>query len=164
MAKRKPPAPRPRNRQTLDKQRALIAAYAVCPSIKAAAAAAGVARTKHYNWLESDEAYRNAFAKGHESIAQGLEYEAVRRAVEGVESPMYYRGKPVKTAGRRGRQVYEVEYSDTLLLALLKRFMPAQYRERTVTEVTGSIDLVERLNAGRQRLVEMRKNDGSAAG
>jgi hypothetical protein len=54
--------PKPPNRETLDKQAALIAAYTVCPSIKAAALAAGVPRQKHYAWLRSDEVYRNAFA------------------------------------------------------------------------------------------------------
>jgi hypothetical protein len=55
--------------------------------------------------------------------------------------------------------VFEVEYSDTLLLALLKRFRPALYRDKVVAEVTGSIDLVERLQAGRQRLLQMQTKE-----
>lgn len=150
-------------RKTLDQRKAFIAAYGISASITLAASAAGVDRKYHRRWL-ADENYRRAFEAAHEEIGAALEREAVRRAVEGVDKAVFYRGKPVKTGGRRGRQVYETTYSDTLLLALLKRFKPAQYREHTLTEVTGSIDLVERLNAGRQRLVEMRKNDGSAAG
>ena len=156
--KQQPRKKQPRNDRTINLQKAFISAYAACASISQAARAAGVDHKRHYEWM-SDEAYRHAFDAVTDQAAQAVEDEAVRRAVEGVKRPMYYRGKQVRTGGRRGRTVYEVEYSDTLLLALLKRFRPKFYREHTVTEVSGSIDLVERLNAGRQRLVEMRKQE-----
>jgi len=71
-----------------------------------------------------------------------------------------HQGRPVK----HGRKIlYDVEYSDQLLLALLKRFRPALYRERTETQVTGSLEIIDRLQAGRKRLLEMTPNDGSIA-
>ena len=125
-------------------------------------------RQRHHDWLKTDQNYRSAWQAIQDQVAQALEDEAVRRAYEGVKRPMFYRGKPVKSGkGRGARAVMEVEYSDQLLILLLKRFRPAQYRERTVTEVTGSIDLVDRLQTARKRLVEMQKQDGqpdSAAG
>jgi hypothetical protein len=50
------------------------------------------------------------------------------------------------------------------LLALLKRFRADLYRERVSTEVNGSlaVDLVERLQAGRNRLAAMRRDDDAA--
>ena len=111
--------------------------------------------------MKNDATYQKAFEAVAEDIGRDLEIEAIRRAM-GAKRPMYYRGKAVKT-GRNGRTVYEFEYSDQLLIALLKRFRPALYREHTTTEVSGSIDLVDRMQAARKRLIEMKRNDGSAA-
>ena len=158
MPQQQPRKKQPRNDKTINLQKAFISAYAACASVSQAARAAGVDHKRHYEWM-SDEAYRHAFDAVTDQAAQAVEDEAVRRAVEGVKRPMYYRGKQVRTAGRRGRTVYEVEYSDTLLLALLKRFRPALYRERTVTEVTGSLDLVQQIEAGRRRVLEMRAKE-----
>ncbi len=111
-----------------------------------------------------DEVYRNAFTAVEDEAGQALEDEAVRRAKEGVQRPVLYKGKPVRTGrGRSARILYETEYSDQLLIALLKRFRPALYRERTVTEVTGSVELVDRLQAARKRVIEMQRNDSPAA-
>jgi len=143
------------------KQRAFLAAYAATGCLRTAAEAIKIDRKRHHEWTKNDATYEKAFEAVAEDIGRDLEIEAIRRAM-GAKSPMYYRGKPVKT-GRGGRTVYEVEYSDQLLITLLKRFRPALYRERTTTEVTGSIDLVDRMQAARKRLIEMKRNDGSAA-
>src|SRR5215831_12295042 len=120
----------PRNGKLL-KQRAFIAAYAQTANMTAAAAAAKTQRSNHYKWVADDETYRRAFEAIQEEVGQTLEDEAVRRAHEGVKRPVLYKGVPVK----QGRRIlYEIEYSDQLLLALLKRFRPNLYRERTVTE------------------------------
>lgn len=66
-----------------------------------------------------------------EAIEQGsdiLEAEAWRRAVEGVEEPVYQGGKEV---GRIQR------YSDTLMVLLLKGHKPQKFRERISSEVSG---------------------------
>jgi hypothetical protein len=144
----------------LYRQRAFLAAYAATASVKAAAAAAKLAFVTHYDWMTKDATYRAAFAAVQDQAAQALEDEAVRRAHEGVKRPVMYQGQPVKTGrGRSSRILYETEYSDQLLLALLKRFRPALYRERVTTEVSGSIDVIERLEAGRQRVLEMRAKE-----
>ena len=73
-----------------------------------------------------------------------------------------HQGKPVK---HRSKIIYDTEYSDQLLLALLKRFRPALYRERVETQVTGSLEIIDRLQAGRKRLLEMKRDvDTPAAG
>ena len=52
--------------------------------------------------------------------------------------------------------LYEIEYTDTLLLAILRRFKP-EYRERMGVEHPGSVDVVERLQAARARLIQLEK-------
>ena len=75
-----------------------------------AAQAAGVHRSRHYDWLKKDPAYVSAFVAAQDEAVQALEDEAVRRAYEGVE-------KPVTVAGQRE---FVREYSDTLLIFLLR--------------------------------------------
>ena len=54
-----------------------------------------------------------------------LELEARRRAVEGTERPVFYQG---------GEVGYVREYSDTLLIFLLKAHRPNKFRERVEHE------------------------------
>lgn len=53
--------------------------------------------------------------------AELLEAEAVRRAYEGVDEPVFYQGSECGEVRK---------YSDTLLMFLLKGMMPNKYRER----------------------------------
>ena len=140
------------------KKRAFIATFRKTLNVQTAAKAAGIEPREHYEWLKHDN-YRVAWGEVQEDLAQTLEDEAVRRAM-GVQHPVLYKGKVVRTGrGRSSRIVYDVEYSDQLLIMLLKRFRPALYRERTVTEVTGSVEIIDRLNSARARLVKMQTND-----
>lgn len=151
--------------RTIIRQRAFLAAFRRCVSVALAARAAGFDPQFHYDWLKSDGTYRAAWENVQEEAAQALEDEAVRRAHEGVKHTLYYKGKAMRTGrGRNSRIAYEVEYSDQLLIMLLKRFRPALYRERTETQVTGSLEIIDRLQAGRKRLLEMKANDGTNAG
>lgn len=102
------------------KAAAFLAAYAKTCSVTISARAAKCLRSDHYNWLRFDPAYKAAFEELHEEAAQILEDEAVRRALEGVE-------KPITVAGER--EVIR-EYSDTLLIFMLKGMKPAKFRER----------------------------------
>ena len=60
--------------------------------------------------------------------ADMLEDEAVRRAKDGVERPVYQGGKLVG---------HVQEYSDTLLIFLLKGARPEKYRDRVQRELSG---------------------------
>ena len=61
------------------------------------------------------------FRQAEMQAARTLEDEAVRRAHEGLRKPVWYKGKIVG---------YETEYSDTLLLAVLKANNPDKFRDR----------------------------------
>lgn len=142
------------------KKRAFIAAYQATASVHAAGRAAKIRPEIHYQWLKSDAVYRSAWETVQDQAAQTLEDEAVRRAVQGEKRMRLHQGKPVK---HRGKIVYDIERSDQVLLALLKRFRPALYREHIEAQVTGSLEIIDRLQAGRKRLLEMTPNDGSIA-
>jgi hypothetical protein len=47
---------------------------------------------------------------------------------------------------------------------LIKRFRPKLYREHIVQEHTGSINLVERLEAARARLIALKREEDEKAG
>lgn len=109
------------------KQRAFLAAYAKCGNLTAAAELAKTSRRNHYDWLAKDE-YRAAFDAAHEEACDVLETEARRRAVEGTERPVYQGGKQVGKVR---------EFSDVLLIFLLKGARPEKYRERQAIEHAG---------------------------
>ena len=111
------------------KKRAFLTALAHTGNITEAADIAHIARSAHYQWLEADPVYAAAYKDAMEQAAQRLEAEAKRRAVEGVEEPVFYQGKQCGVIRR---------YSDVLLMFLLKGAMPDKYKERTSTELTGA--------------------------
>jgi hypothetical protein len=103
------------------KRRAFLVAYSECGNVVRAAEAAGVHRSSHFHWVKSDEAYANAFREAESMAGSLLEAEARRRAAEGIDKPIYYRGQRIDTVR---------EYSDTLLIFLLKGALPHKYREQ----------------------------------
>ena len=115
--------------KTARHKKAFIAAYRELGNITGAAAAAGVNRSSHYRWLEVDPDYPARFEEAHEAAIDSLEGEARRRAVEGVEKPVFQGGQQVGTIRT---------YSDVLLIFLLKGAMPEKYAERRRIEQTPS--------------------------
>jgi hypothetical protein len=63
----------------------------------------------------------------YEQAGERLEQEARRRAVEGTKKNVYYQGEPCGV---------NTEYSDTLLIFLLKGAKPEKYAERVHNSVT----------------------------
>jgi hypothetical protein len=139
--KKGPRAARP---ETIAKKAAFLAAYRQMGVVSYAAKVAGIARETAHRWRREDEAFAEQFAKAHADATDNLEGEALRRAVEGVERPVIHRRQVVMawTDGRGNyvpegapHAVREVpvtirEYSDTLLIFLLKAARPEKYRER----------------------------------
>ncbi|MGE3569449.1 MAG: terminase [Gammaproteobacteria bacterium] len=111
-------------------------------TITAAARACGVDRSTIRRRCKADPAFAARLADANEAGAEALEQEAFRRAVEGVERGLYYQGE---------RYGSEREFSDHLLVVLLKARMPEKYRERFEVRHDASDSIVERLNAGRLR-------------
>lgn len=104
------------------KQESFIEAFCALANVTKAAAKARVGRRTVYDWLANDPEFKKAYTAA-EPVALGvLEDEATRRAVEGVNKPIYYKGDQVGTMK---------EYSDTLMIVLLKARAPEKYKERT---------------------------------
>ena len=150
-----------KNAGVVPKTAAFLAAYVKTASLTKAAKAAKIERAMHYRWLAADEAYAIAFAAAQKQAAQVLEDEATRRAHEGVLEPVIYHGElcyPLvrnpKTGELEGSKtpLMKRTYSDQVLMFLLRGFNPDKYRDSSKVEVTGTLDLVERLAAGRARL------------
>ena len=74
-----------------------------------------------YHYRQTDEEFGAAWDEALEEGTDRLEDEARRRAVEGCEENVYYQGKIIDT---------KRNYSDTLLIFLLKGRRPEKYRER----------------------------------
>lgn len=110
------------------KKAAFLAAFAETGNLSVSAAAAKVHRSMHYAWLAKDPDYREAFEQARETAADRLEQEARRRAIEGTERPVYQGGKLVGTVR---------EYSDTLLIFLLKGVRPDVYRDNVSVRHAG---------------------------
>lgn len=72
-------------------------------------------------WRENDPVFRGHLLEARLRFAESLETEAHRRAVIGVDKPVYYQGEVVGEIR---------EFSDGLLTLLLKANLPDKYRER----------------------------------
>lgn len=103
------------------RQAAFLEAYRLCGTITHAAGMARITRQTHYAWIATDQEYQQAFAEAEIAATDALIKEARRRAVQGVEEPIFYKGKVVKTIQK---------YSDNLLMFLIKGALPEVYRER----------------------------------
>jgi hypothetical protein len=97
-------------------------------NVSASCRAAKIDRSTVYDHRNADPAFAALWDKALEEASDHLEKEAWRRATKGTRKPIYYQGKRVG---------YEREYSDVLLLALLKGNRPDKFKERVQQEVSG---------------------------
>jgi hypothetical protein len=102
-------------------------------NVSAAAKTAGVSRETVYTHRGADPVFAAAWEDALVEATEGLEREAWRRAATGVtrKKGVWYEGAQVGTETT-------IEYSDTLLIFLLKAHAPAKYRETTRHEITGA--------------------------
>lgn len=99
-------------------------------NVSTAAALIGCSRSGVYEQRNNDPEFSAAWDVALEVAADALEAEARRRALDGVEEPVFHRGE---TCG------YVRKYSDTLLIFLLKGVRPEKFRERSSVEHSGGI-------------------------
>ncbi len=100
-----------------------------CGIVTHACKKARIGRTWAYKRRREDEEFAKAWAEAEEIGINAMEDEAMRRAVQGVERPVF----------QNGRQVGKLrEYSDALMIFLLKGKRPEKYKERVANEHTGA--------------------------
>lgn len=91
-----------------------------------AAQAAGYADSSYLRKVrKKDDDFATDWDEALEAGMDRLEDEAVRRGVEGVEEPVFYRGDIVG---------YKLNYSDQLLMFMLKANRPDKFAERKKIE------------------------------
>jgi hypothetical protein len=148
-------AARGKGEPTKSLQAAFLAAYEKCGNLTTAAKASKVHRSNHFRWLQSDEAYKAAFADAQQVAIETLEHELRIRATKGVAEPVIYQGRvchePVLDP--EGRPIVDVvgdetiprmkplviwRKSDVLLMFMLKGLAPEKYRDNAKVEHTGA--------------------------
>ena len=125
------------HRFSAKKKDAFVQALAATGHVGKAAAAIGFTARVAYQHRHLDPAFAQAW---DEALAAAmdtvLEPEAIRRAVEGVEKAVYHRGEQIGI---------QREYSDTLLIFLLKGWKSDRYKERSEVFHRGAVDLLRKL-------------------
>lgn len=96
------------------------------PNVAEACRIAGIDRTTAYNHKHADQDFSAAWDSAIELSMDKAEAELYRRAVEGVEKPVYQGGELVG---------HLQEYSDTLLIFMLKSRRRATYGERLTVDI-----------------------------
>jgi hypothetical protein len=115
------PGPKPGTIRTAANRRKFIEALAITANVSTACKLARVGRNSIYEWRKDDPSFRVEWDETVELGTGALEDEAVRRACEGTLKPVYYGGKKIGTVR---------EYSDSLLIFMLKARRPEKFRER----------------------------------
>lgn len=99
---------------------------------RAACAAMDVSRVSFRSALEKDHSFAERIAMAKDQYLAELEREAKRRAVDGVEKKIYYKGDEIGT---------EIKYSDKLLETLLNAADPDKYSKKTNVENNTNINV-----------------------
>lgn len=116
--------------RTSEKRSEFLSALADCGNVADAARQTGIARNALYLWKRDDPGFAEEWEAALTAGGENLEEEAIRRARDGWEEPVWYKGDQVGTVRR---------YSDTLLIFLLKGLMPGKYGDRHRVEHSGEV-------------------------
>jgi hypothetical protein len=101
-------------------QAAFLAEFRQTCNVRLACEQCGVGRRTVYEWRERDPEFQRQYADAEQDAVDRLEAAAWRRSVDGVELPVYQKGQLVGTTR---------EYSDHLMIALLKAHRPEKYQD-----------------------------------
>jgi len=118
--------------RTIKNRDMFLEALASTANVTEACEITGVGRSAAYDWRREDDEFRAAWDASLDVGVGVLEDEAVRRAVKGVDKPVYQGGQMVGTVR---------EYSDTLLIFLLKGRKREMYGDRTQLNHSGTLTL-----------------------
>ncbi len=148
-AKRTKKSKKPDSETTHEKRFRFLCLLSETGNVSESARKAGINRQYVYDLRDSDSEFAAAWEKCLERAGEVLLNEARRRAVDGVEEPVFYKGEICGTV---------LKYSDALLSLLLKATFPDKFQDRSKVEHDGKID-VTGLD---ERIEKARKNAGKA--
>jgi hypothetical protein len=101
-------------------------------NVSEACRAVDVCRDSAYEHRKADAGFSALWDEAIETSTDALDLEARRRALFGTERPVFYQGEE---CGRVR------EYSDTLMVFLLKAHRPEKYRENVKLEHAGGLTI-----------------------
>lgn len=150
-----------RTRGSIDWTVAFLAALEQSGVIAKACRAVNISRTTIWERRRDDAEFKAAFDNALTAGALLLEEEAVRRAKDGVRRIKFNpkTGEPYIDPDT-GKPYQELEYSDAILLALLKRHFP-QYHEKP-SEVSVSTHVHNHIPIEKQREWQRRMKEAQA--
>lgn len=123
-----------RSIRTAEHRAAVMAALGSGASYTIAAERAGIARSALFKWRKDDPNFDQDCLDAEEEGTDRLEDEAMRRARHGVLKPILYKGE----------QVAEIrEYSDTLMVTMLKARRPDRFKDRQQIQHEGTIETMD---------------------
>ncbi|MDA5194934.1 hypothetical protein [Govanella unica] len=132
---------------TLPKRRAFLKALRQTGTVTVAAEKAGVSRGQAYQFRKKDKTFRQAWDDALQAALDELETELRRRAMQGVEQPVYFGGKE---CGRIRT------YNDNLGMFLLRAHRGEVYGAAKGAEETAGSGQGPRDEGRARRLVEER--------
>lgn len=130
--------------QSAHRKKAFLEAFAELGIVTPSAERVKIARRTVYDWRKADPAFAEAMDEAGEESADLMELEARRRAIIGTDKPVYQGGALVGAIR---------EYSDTLLIFMLKARRPEKFRDKPPVTIdanaTGGVQiyLPERKNS-----------------
>lgn len=127
--------------QTVQHKKDFLAAFVACGNVSLTARQTGIGRQTHYDWLRLDPDYAAAWEEARAEALGVLEVEARRRAVEGTPRVKFHKGEPLIDPANGGPYV-EREYSDVLLIFLLKAWDPDKYGDRATGHRQLNVNLI----------------------
>lgn len=139
---------------TARRRRVFLETLRTSANVSASARASGASRRDLYRYRQNDPAFREDWDHALEEALDDLEGELRRRAVEGVEKPIYYGGKPCGAVR---------SYSDNLGMFLLKSRRPHVFASNGAirhpdADEGGPDDARERLEQMLERLEALSDN------
>lgn len=135
-----------RTKRTPKKEEKFLETLRLSGNVSAACKAISLRRATAYEWREQSKDFAALWDEAVETGYDLLEQEARRRAHDGLVKKKFHKNGTPLIDPETGKQYYEREYSDTLLIFLLKGGRPEKYRERTQTELTGPGGAMPALN------------------
>jgi hypothetical protein len=145
-------APPVRTKRELKWPAKFIEALAKTCNVARAARLAKVGRRTVYDRRAANPEFAAQWDESIKIGGEALEFEARRRAIEGVKEPRYYKGKVCGHVKR---------YSDLLLIVLLNAHFPEKYRSNHKLEHTGEVSLADLVGEAEAR-AEARKRERDA--
>lgn len=106
-----------------------FAELAATDHVQKAVAKSGLPSRTVYSWRDNDPDFAQRWTEARERYVDGLEAEAHRRAVAGTDKGVWHQGVQVGS---------EKQYSDSILLAMLKAKRKREYGDASKIELTGA--------------------------